>query len=620
MFKRLKELKAYLIPVVILIFVVISSSFGMWDEFEYEIYDSFYVFRGSRVPGGNVVIVAIDDASVKELGPFERWDRSVHARLIRRLEKASVVGFDVIFDSRTSLESDSEVAAAIAGHGGVVLGCEIVFRNKDGAVYSKMQVPISDYAMGCHSLGFVNFPTDPDNVTRRSTLVSGKPGGKLFPSLGLAAVLTAKGLTPDALEYKAGNILSMGGLKIPLDNDNRLLINFWGTSGTFKTYSYISVLRGEYAPEEFSGKIVLIGASAAAVHDYFQTPFTKGNLVLTGALPNPGVELHASAVETILSGSWLQRAGAAANAALILFAGLLTAFGAVRHGPLAGFLTVLGVTIMVLLVSYLSWDQLRYWLNTAAPLSAVLLVYTCVTAQNFLRSEAERRKTRALFSRYVNKELVDYILLNPDLVAIGGQQRDVTVLFIDMRGFTNLSYQKAPEEIFLLINRHLSLMTEIILKYGGMLDKYTGDGLMAVFGTPVPQSDHARRAVLAAVEIMKGVDEMNIQCSARGETQVKIGMGISSGSVLAGNVGSPERMDYTVIGEDVNLASRLEQLTKELGVTLLIGENTVKMLDPADGGAEFGLENLGLVEVRGFQRPVQVYTVGCSTNQVLIDK
>lgn len=596
--KYIRNYKTYLIPLSVLLVLALTSSFGTWDGMESRFYDAFYNFKGACVPGGDVVVVAIDEASTKELGPFERWDRRVHARLISQMEKASVIGFDIVFDSRTSSEADTEVASAIAKQGRIVLGSEIVFRNQGGAMYSTMQPPIPEFARGCFSLGFMNFPTDPDNVVRRSTLINGKPGGRLFPSFDLAAVLAAKGLSPGDLKFQDGHILAAGDLDIPLDTDNRLLMNFWGPGGTFKTYSYIDVLRGKYDPDEFSGKIILVGSTGATEHDYFQTPFTKGNLVLNGALPTPGVELHAAAVETILSGAWFQRASAAVNVAFIFFAGLLAVSGIVRRGPLAGFLTVLGVTFLVLLVSYIAWDKSRYWLNVAAPLLTVFLMYTGVTVENYIHSEMERRRTRALFSRYVNKELVDHIMRNHGKVSLGGIRREVTVLFADMRGFTELSSQTEPEETFLILNRYLSLMTEIIFKYGGMLDKYTGDGLMAVFGTPVPHQDHALRAVKAAMEITEKI-----------EGRVKIGIGISSGSVVAGNVGSLERMDYTVIGEDVNLASRLEQLTKELGVNVLISEHTAASLAPGESGQKFVLKNLGPVEIRGFLRPVEVFTV-----------
>jgi adenylate cyclase len=414
-------------------------------------------------------------------------------------------------------------------------------------------------------------------------------------------------MDPASLSLEEGR-LRAGEQVVPVDNINRAMIGFWGPQGTFKTYSYADVLRGKYPESEFKDKIVLIGVTNPASHDEKPTPYTTSNLILSGSLETPGVEIHASAVQSFLDGRWYRTVPSLANAAFLLLCGLLTALAVGGRGPWRGLAGALLVVVLAGGLAFGLWRYCQLWLNFAAPLAIIALTYVLVTAADFLTAEMARRKTRAAFSRYVSPAVVEELMSNPDSIALGGQRRDLTIMFVDIRGFTAYSENKAPEQVVSRLNEYLTAMTGVIFRYGGTLDKYLGDGLMAIFGAPVFFPDHVQRSIQAAIEIQEVIDKLNRAWVERNEPPLKIGVGINTGSVLVGNVGSPDRMDYTVIGEDVNLASRVEGLTKTFGTLVIISERSVRTLEGA-GDLPWELKYLGTAEVKGFTLPVGVYTV-----------
>jgi adenylate cyclase len=213
-----------------------------------------------------------------------------------------------------------------------------------------------------------------------------------------------------------------------------------------------------------------------------------------------------------------------------------------------------------------------------------------------------------MFNRYVSPDVVEELMANPDSVSLGGRRQLITVMFCDIRGFTAYSENKDPEVVVNRLNEYLTALTQVIFRHGGTLDKYLGDGLMALFGAPVFYPDHVQRAIQVAIEMLEEVEKLNQVYVAKGQTPLKVGVGINSGTVLVGNVGSPERMDYTVIGEDVNLASRVEGLTKNFNTMIVISERSVRMLEDVSQ-LPWELQHLGHAEVKGFTAPVEIYTV-----------
>lgn len=595
----------FLAALVLGLVVSAASLLGTFEGPELGVYDAWFKLRGAEDPGAEVVIVAIDDRSVERLGP-PAWPRAVHAALLERLAGARVVGFDLVFDLPSDADNDSAFTEAVSLHQGVVLASMFLFeQDPDGTWHQQLVTPLPEFAAGAAGVGYVNMPADRGNTVRRVTVVDTNVFSLPYPSFGLAVTLTALGLDPETLRLEPGTLKMAGTAALPVNADYQTLINFWGPGRTFPTYSYADVLDGTVDPAVFAGRVVLIGDTTPLSRDYYENPFSRGNLVLSGGLPAPGVEIHAAAVQTYLTGRHFHRAPWAIDLTFLVLAGLATAVAA-RRSPWTGLPLAAVVAATVSTVAFVLWLKYHYWLSLAAPLVMVAAVYVGVTVENLVRTELERRRTRAMFGRYVSPVVVEQLMRESD-VQLGGVKQEVTVLFSDIRGFTAFSEGKPPELVVTRLNEYFTAMTGCVFRHGGTLDKYLGDGLMAVFGAPLPVPDHARRAVAAAVDMQEQLAELNCRWAARGEPAQGIGVGINSGRVVVGNIGSPERMDYTVIGEAVNLAARLEALNKDYGTQVILSEHTFRLLAPGDVPAGWELRELGGAEVRGLAEPVRVY-------------
>jgi adenylate cyclase len=481
-------------------------------------------------------------------------------------------------------------------------------RGESGEWLQELKTPLPHFTEAAAGIGFINMPAEKGNIVRRVTVIDTNFFGRPYPSFSLASILAATGLSPDDLKL-TGRTLQAGEIDVPVNEINQVLIDFWGPGGTFPTYSYIDVLEGRFDPDFWKGKIVLIGvATPTEKGDYYENPFTRGNLVLSEALPAPGVEIHASAIKTYLTGRYYHRARWPVNLIVLVISWLLTIFAA-RRGAWVGFGSAFLVAAGLSFCAYIAWLKFHYWVNLAGPLIMVFLTYTEVTVENFVRAELERRRIRTVFGRYVPPAVVERLIAEGENIKLGGEKQEVTVLFSDIRGFTAYSEGKPPEKVVSRLNEYFTAMTAVVFRHGGTLDKFLGDGLMAVFGVPIPYPDHARRAVVTAIEMLERLEELNQDWKSRGEETMEIGIGINSGEVVVGNIGSPERMDYTVIGEEVNLASRLEGMNKKYNTRIIISERTARLLQESDLPEPWSLVELGEAKVRGLTEPVKIYTL-----------
>lgn len=603
-----EKLRGKFLAGVLIALVLLTCVAGLWERPELVVYDTWFKLRGSRPSPAEVVVVAMDDRSIRELGILP-WPRQVHARFIEGLREARVIGFDVIFDTPGTPDDNARLAAAMKAHRRVVLASMFSFEQEGGNSYQTPVFPIKQLAAAAAGIGFINTPEDLDNVVRRLSVVDVNFFKKPFPCFSLAVLLAERGLNPNHLKLSGGSTLAAGDMMVPLDKKNQVLIDYWGPAGTFKTYSYADVLEGRVSRDELAGKIVLVGPTSAAEQDVKYTPFSRGNMVLAGALPSPGVEVHASAIGTYLAGSYYKRAPLPLNLTFLLLVGTLAAAAVYRAGnPWRGLLYLLAVMTAAILAVFLAWYYGHYWINLVSPLGLAMLVYSGITAENLVRTEMERRRTRALFARYVPPAVVEEVLRHQTDIVLGGARMDLTVLFSDIRGFTSFSENRQPEYIVQRLNEYFTEMTAVIFKHGGTLDKYLGDGMMAFFGAPVRYEDHADRALAAAVEMVRRLEELNKGWREKGEPTMDIGIGINSGPVVVGNVGSPDRMDYTIIGEDVNLASRLESMNKEYNTRIIISDRSFRHIVNKEG-LPGELKYLGETNVRGMVVPVGVFTL-----------
>ena len=500
-------------------------------------------------------------------------------------------------DDRDPLPADP--ALAHGRYGQQVLGAHRPTEVKAGVL------SLPRFNAAARGLGVVTVYEDEDH-TVREMLFARRVGEEVYAPLEVPLLALQQGVTLADTAYVAdGQRVQIGALRVPLTARDSLLLNFRGPAGSFPQVSASDVVRGRVDPAVLRGKIALIGYTYFG-HDTTRTPFGGGV---------PGVELHATAISTILAGDAIVRASPVGDALVCLLSGLCVAllFAArLGLGPLTrvgGLLLVAGVDIGG---AYALFVRANHWSGLVWPLLTVGLAGGVGLAMAYVGEAVQRVRLRRTFANYLGAELLDELLADPHLLALGGARRELTVLFSDIRDFTGLSERLSPEDLVALLNVYLTPMTEEVLVRGGYLDKYIGDAVMAVYGAPVPKADHAARALATAVAMSEALVRLGPVLQARG-VDLKIGIGVNTGDMVVGNMGSRERFDYTVVGDAVNLASRLEGLTKVYGVFCLVGPQT-----RAAAPVGYRFRELDLVRVKGKGQPVAIHELlGGPTQQVV---
>jgi adenylate cyclase len=380
----------------------------------------------------------------------------------------------------------------------------------------------------------------------------------------------------------------------PHDDDGRVMVNFDDHPfAAFRTISAADVLRGTADLSAIKGGVVFVGSTASDLHDALLVPTSSG-------VPMPGVEIHASFFDTLLHERWLQPVPFIVIELFLVVLGLLIGFVVSRLRARWSVLVILGLWIASLIVSFVLFD--RGWIMDVV-WSTLVFVFAdaIVTLERRVTSDRQKRQLKSVLMRYVSPSVVESILKDPSKFKLGGERRRMSVIFSDIRGFTTISEGLSPEQLVHYLNIYLSRMTEIVFANGGVLDKYIGDAVMAFWNAPFDQADHAVRAVKTALNWQDALAEMNT-AKAFGNLEFHIGAGVNTGDMIVGNVGGDARFDYTVIGDNVNLGSRLEGLTKEYGVRVLITEATQK-----DVAKAFVTRKLDKVAVKGKKEPVVIY-------------
>jgi len=457
-----------------------------------------------------------------------------------------------------------------------------------------VSLPISLLSSSCKRLGHVNFRLDADGSLRWEPLVIGY-NGDYYPVLNIQMVREYLGLEPEGVKLHFGEGIELGSIYIPTDEQGRMLINYYGPNGTFPFYSFSDVLDGTIPGSVFHDKIVLIGYAAVGLGDLWVTPFSVGLY---------GVEKHANIIANILHQDILTRANwmVFLDLFFIVLFGLVLGIFIHRNSALRGSIFALFVSVSYLAIVQYLFVVHKMWLNIIYPILTIILTYTGVTIFRFLTEEREKKKIRGAFQQYLNPSVVNEVLKDPKMLKLGGEKRDLTVLFSDIRGFTSISENMSPEALVHLLNEYLTVMTDIVLTHDGLLDKYMGDAIMAVYGAPVPQTDHHLRACITALDMIESLKKLQEKWESEGVPRIDIGIGINSGPMVVGNMGSEKRFDYTVMGDNVNLASRLEGINKEYGTTIILSEYTLEHVKDL-----FLVRELDLVRVKGKKEPIRIY-------------
>ncbi len=621
-----KNLLFFLIALVasIIIFFVDSASVSFIHNVDLKMKDLRLLVRGQIPPPSSVVVVAIDNKSVKEIGRWP-WSREIIGELVTGVAEygAKVTALDVVFSETQNPLSDSALAESIALSGNVIAGHffrdevhpidpEVLAQIKSSKI-SQLQidagvtsVPLIEYAnfdaniaaigQGALAYGFFNVISDSDGLFRQLPLLM-LYNKDVYPSMVLQALQHFIGEGAEVSVGSAGvRSIHVGKYVIPSNQQAELSVNYYGPGGSIKTYSAADVIRKRLPQNELQGKLAFVGFTEMGIYDVRPTPFDS---VL------PGVEIHATAAANTLDGRFIIHNSSTDlldRATLFLLPLILALFLGLAPSALIGFLAGTGMSTLYIAVNYLLFSRYLIDGSLLSPLMALGLTTIGSEIYRSLVVDRKGRHMKRAFSNYVSADLVAQIMKNPDSLKLGGEKREISILFSDIRGFTTLSEQLSPEALVQVLNEYLNPMTMIVLEEKGTLDKYIGDAIMAIYNAPLDVAGHARHACRSALKMMEKLGDLNRSFIERGIHSIDIGIGINTGDAVVGNMGASMRFDYTAIGDNVNLASRLEGLNKMYGTHIIVSEST-KML----AGEGFYFREIDLVAVKGKLQPVPIY-------------
>jgi len=595
------------------------ASLTFLENVELSLLDMRFRWRGPIDRSEEIVVVAIDQTSESDLDQPYPWNRRLHARLVDNLHRAGarLVVFDVVFTEGRDPEATAVLADAIRRAGNVILSGKTLLSRTHGRATTILP-PVEELTEASWGWGLIDQYSDSDNAVRRyGTSVTF--GGRQFATLALQVLKAYQGLPANTAVEEGPKTARVGSYVIPKHDRQTMLINYCGPASSFRRYSYSNVLddgsfdlpRAEADTDIFdlwleSGvfrqKIVLIGYTAQELHDFIQTPFFgfRGEKVLT-----PGVEMHAHALNTIMSGNYIFRPAQASlwfRPLLALLWAFLACFLAARMGVFAGLGLALGLAAGETVLAFWLFEAQGWWLDIVAPVFSTGLAYSSQTAWLYLAEQKDKRMIRGMFSHYVPSRVVDEIIRRPELLTLGGEERELTVLFSDIESFTTISETMTPRELADHLNDYLTAMSEIILENQGIVDKFEGDAIMAEFGAPVFFEDHARCACMAALQMQAHLAELGRRWEEEGLHPWRCRIGIHTGDMIVGNMGSRELFDYTVLGDNVNLGARLEVANKIYGTRIMISEATLQQ-----AGADMVARELDDIVVKGRTKPVKVF-------------
>jgi adenylate cyclase len=558
--------------------VIAAYATNLMRALELQSVDARFSVRGTQERPEEIVVVGVDDVTFDELGVQWPFPRRLHAQLIDRLRAAGakVVAIDVQFTEPTTVRDDNALIEAIARQGGVVLSTTEVGKGGSTRVLGGEEVLAEVDARAANTV----IEPDPGGTFRKMHY---QVDGLVSFPIAVAEAWTGETIDPGEMEA--------GG---------EAWIDYRGPPETFRNVPYARVLRGQVPDSVFRGKVVIIGATAPSLQDVHPTSTTGDELM-------SGPEIQANAVWTAEHGFPLGSSGDVVDLLLILLLAAVPAAITLRLRPPAALLTALALGLLYAALAQVAFEG-GVVLPVVYPLAALVLSALGALAVNYVLTAFERQRIRDTFGRFVPEAVVADVLARGDGdLRFGGVRRECTVLFSDLRGFTGFSEQLPPERVIEVLNHYLEEMSDAIMDHGGTLVAYMGDGIMAVFGAPTDQTDHADRAIEAAREMLDvRLPRFNEWMGAHGHGQgFAMGIGINSGTVMSGQVGSKRRIEYTAIGDTTNTAARLEGMTKGSGHQLFIAEST-RLAREADRG---DLELVGEREVRGRAHTINIWTL-----------
>lgn len=559
---------------------VVFYATGLMGTLEAQSVDARFSVRGTQSQPDEIVIVGINDETFSELQKH-RWPfpRSLEARVIERAHQggAKAIAVDIQFTAQTTPRQDDALIEAVERAPGVVLSTTEVNKRGESNIFGGEEVVHEIHARA----GDTQVPAESGGATRKMFYE--------FGGLTTFAVAAAEATTGEHISESS------------FESDGKAWIDFRGPPGTFREVAFSRVLRGEIPASVFRGKTVVIGATAPKLQDQHATS-TAGNGLMSGP------ELQSSAIWTALHGFPLSSSPTLLDIVLILLFALAPAAATMRLKPPPALLAAIGLGLLYAVVTQLAFDGGTV-LPVVYPLLALVLSALGALGVNYLITSFERQRVHDTFSRFVPEAVVADVLdrVDDEDLRFGGVRRECTVLFSDLRGFTSFAEELEPERVIEVLNQYLGEMSDAIMDNGGTLVAYMGDGIMAVFGAPIEQEDHADRALAAAREMLKvRLPRFNEWLKGEGLGDgFAMGIGINSGTVMSGQVGSERRIEYTAIGDTTNTAARLEGMTKGSGHQLFVADST----KVAMRGDQVELQIVGEHEVRGRTHKITIWTI-----------
>ncbi len=558
--------------------------FRIFWNFDTQLQDKLFIKEDIS---SKIVIVAIDDDSIQQFGQWP-WNREMHAEMIEKLENsgARAIGYDVTFSEKGN--GDEIFLQTLNNYDNVVFPMEgqIKLRQNKIPQFTDTLFPIGDIRFN-HNIGHSVLIPDVDGKIRKVPFYIRYNDEQISPFY--AEILRAAGFWAEEKETNP---------KIYDFNQYGLFrIKFFGPQDTFKTYSFSDVLENDFKSRKLKDKIVLVGATANNLHDEYFTASTRGQAM-------SGVEIQANLIESYLQKDFLREIDNDIQyllhlAMLAIIIGLIVFSIRIRYSV---FLLLLLMIVYLIFCSALFASG--FIIPILYPILLMIVIYFLGIFAKYLLESKEKKKIRAGFSQYVAKEVVDELIARPEKLNLGGEKKTLSILFSDIRGFTSLSEKLSTENLVELLNDYLSAMSDVIIENDGVIDKYIGDAIMAFWNAPLENKNHEKDAIRSALMMVEKLKVFNKKNRSNGKPEINIGIGINTGKVIVGNIGSKKRFDYTVIGDDVNLASRLEGLTKYYGVQIIVSAITAEKIKD-----EFVVRYLDNVAVKGKDKGVKIYEV-----------
>ena len=581
-----------LISLLTMLIVLAAWWLGVFQALELKAVDVAFNWRGIVKPSTPVVIVAIDNESLSETNLPYPWPRAYFARLVDAIGqgKPRIIVLDVPFYE--AAEGDAVLAEALRRAGNVVLVSSLTIVRDPSFQMVQLNRSLETLAKNAAASGLSDFPRDRDGFVRRVPAYQEYSDARYYHwTLTVAALYASAPLSQPAPDQ-----VMLGNRVIPLQ-DNFLAINYSGPVRTFRHVPAYQVVNGEINPERFKDAIVLVGATTDQLSSTFPTPF-RGD-----TLPMSEIEIGANALETILTGNFLTSWDSTATLIILLVIAMIgIALNTLRQ-PLVG-LVVLGGLMLAYGVTWIAaFNVSRTILPLVAPESMLVMAYGTRTAVRAATEAAAQQQVRHLFEQFISPQVVRELIAS-GMEAAPGKRAELTILFADIRNFTAISEKLTPERLVEILNSYLQAMTEVIFHYRGTVDKYEGDAIVAFWGAPFPDSHHPANAVRAAIAMRETLLQLRDQWVDDIFCQLEIGIGINTGEAFVGFVGSEKRFNYTVIGDHVNLAARLQELTKEYQCPLLISERTCECIRD-----QFDVAFVASRLVKGKSVPVNLYQV-----------